>query len=92
MRLHRAEAIRFDYLRPEQATTLFERHCVRLGWAIETKHQTAIGNLTNLTPGDFAAVMRQHRFRPLAGIADFIAALQAECAVKEGVQGSMGFL
>ena len=31
--------------------------------------------LHGITPGDFATVMRQQRFRPLAGFEDFFAAL-----------------
>ena len=45
-----------------------------------------------LTPGDFAAVARQNRFRRIACAADLIEALEAECAIKEGSQSAMGFL
>ena len=42
--------------------------------------------------GDFAAVLRQGRFRPLADAAALVAQLEAECALKEGAKGVMGFV
>lgn len=49
--------------------------------------------LQQLTPGDFsAAVIRQHRFRPISTCAALVAALEAECAMKEGAKASIGFL
>lgn len=46
-----------------------------------------------LTPGDFAAVARQNRFQPLTTPLALVAALEKECAVKEGAQrGALGFL
>jgi transitional endoplasmic reticulum ATPase len=38
--------------------------------------------LDGLTPGDFAVLERQHRFRPITDANALIAALQAECALK----------
>jgi hypothetical protein len=43
-----------------------------------------VGRLTALAPGDFAAVARQHRFRPLRSPEDWAAALEAECRHKPG--------
>jgi hypothetical protein len=48
--------------------------------------------LKTLTPGDFAAVARQNRFRPVATCSALIAALEAECAVKEAAKSTIGFL
>ena len=48
--------------------------------------------MQQLTPGDFAAVIRQNRFRPITSATALIAALEAECAVKEGAKASIGFL
>jgi hypothetical protein len=46
-----------------------------------------------LTPGDFAAVTRQNRFRPICDIKDFITRLEDEIAVKNVSGGNvMGFL
>jgi hypothetical protein len=41
-----------------------------------------VHTLTRLTPGDFAAVRRQSRLRPLHSASDWVKALQAECALK----------
>ena len=43
-----------------------------------------VTRLTQLTPGDFAAVVRQHRFRAIQSPAALVRALDAECALKEG--------
>jgi len=50
-----------------------------------------IFRLQALTPGDFATVLRQHRFRPLQDAAAVIAALETECSLKEATGRSMGF-
>ena len=49
-------------------------------------------NQQKLTPGDFAAVVRQNHFRPIKSPAAFVAALEAECALKEGARAGIGFL
>lgn len=46
----------------------------------------------NLTPGDFAAVTRQHRFRPIGTVPALIAALEAECRIKKDSRTPVGFL
>jgi hypothetical protein len=51
-----------------------------------------MNRLERLTPGDFAVVSRQHRFRPIGSPAMLVAALDAECALKEGPKPSIGFL
>jgi hypothetical protein len=43
-----------------------------------------IHNLPLLTPRDYAAVARQHRFRALTSYSAMIDALAAECELKEG--------
>jgi hypothetical protein len=48
--------------------------------------------LSKLTPGDFAAVMRQTRFRPITCADQLVTALEAECSLKEPPVHSMGFL
>jgi len=45
-----------------------------------------------LTPGDFAAVARQHRFRPMESAAALLTALNGECALKEGGAVGIGFV
>jgi len=41
-----------------------------------------LARLTSLTPGDFAAVARRHRFHPLPSADALVSALEAEVAVK----------
>jgi AAA+ superfamily predicted ATPase len=85
--------VRFDYLLPAQAVALFERYCSTLGLAApEEPDLSHLRSLRVLTPGDFAAVARQHRFRPLASPAGFVLALQRECALKQKDGPTIGFL
>jgi transitional endoplasmic reticulum ATPase len=51
-----------------------------------------LNRLLNVTPGDFAAVVRQGRFRPVVSAAEFVTALEGECGVKEGVKVGIGFM
>lgn len=83
----------FGYLLPEQAVALFERYCLTLGLASPAEPDLwCLRSLCLLTPGDFAAVARQHRFRPLTSPARFVLALQYECSLKEKGERAIGFL
>jgi len=85
--------VKFDFLSAEQAWKLLIRHCASLGISAPHAEQKALlTRIKKLTPGDFAAVVRQHRFRNIVSAAAMIAALEAECAVKEGATTSIGFL
>ena len=85
--------VKLDFLRPEQAWALLLRHCAQLGLATPgSSEQSRLARLRYVTPGDFAAVLRQGRFRPLADAAALVAQLEAECALKEGAKGVMGFV
>ena len=85
--------VKFDFLEPAQASELLLRHCGKLGLTLPRQDEVArLHNMPKLTPGDFAAVIRQSRFRPIASTADLVKALEAECAVKEGARAAMGFL
>ena len=84
--------VAFDYLRADQATALFQRYCGAFGWEQgAAPDERPFNRLENLTPGDFAAVARQHRFQPLQGAEDLWARLAAECALKENVRPAIGF-
>ena len=49
--------------------------------------------LTQLAPGDFAALRRQNRFRPVKNADLFLERLEEELSVKEGSGDvKMGFL
>jgi AAA+ superfamily predicted ATPase len=74
---------KFDYLKAAQAAGLLAAHLAAAGLAAAgPEEQRQLESLENLTPGDYAAVARQHRFRPLATAAAWVAALEAECSHK----------
>jgi hypothetical protein len=56
--------------------------------------KTKIASLSHLAPGDFAAVRRQNRFRPIQSAEEFLERLAEEVSVKkESQEGTkMGFL
>lgn len=85
--------VKFDFLLPEQAAGLLCRHCdaLELG-APGTEDCARVQQLRQLTPGDFATIMRQHRFRRFDAPAMVVNALAAECAVKEGAKAQIGFI
>ena len=85
--------VKFDYLRPAQTVAMLQRHCERLGLAMpDAAEMLTRQRLANLTPGDFAAVMRRHRFSPIGSSAELVSALQAECAIKAKVRQPIGFV
>jgi len=45
-----------------------------------------------LTPGDFAALARRHRFTPFTGCTRFVDGLEQECPLKRGKSAGIGFL
>lgn len=85
--------VKFGFLKADQAWELLQRHCAALKLPKPTrKIKSVISRLLNLTPGDFATVARQHTFKPITSAANLVSALEAECAVKEGVKRSIGFI
>ena len=85
--------VKLDWLRPAQAWELLVRHCRQLGLAApEADEQARLARLAQLAPGDFAAVVRQSRFKPLPDAATLVTALAAECALKEGSHASIGLV
>lgn len=77
--------VKFDYLRPEQAWQMLLRQCESFGIpAPSESHRIELSRLAALTPGDFAAMARQHRFHPITDAAGLISALKQECVMKEG--------
>ena len=85
--------VRLDYLRPDQAWALLLRHCAQLGLPTpDAPEQARLARLRQLTPGDFAAVLRQQRFRPLTRAQALVDALEAECALKPGDHRAIGFV
>ena len=85
--------VKFDFLRPGQTRELLCRYCEQLQFpAPQPDLLHRVARLPCLTPGDFATVLRQRRFRPIASAAALVSALEAECAMKEGAKARLGFL
>jgi SpoVK/Ycf46/Vps4 family AAA+-type ATPase len=86
--------LEFDYLKAEQSWNIFVSYAQELKLAKPSvSFKRAIENLKCLTPGDFAAVVRQNRFRPIRDVKDLIQRLENEIAVKNAQVGKvMGFL
>ncbi len=84
--------VKFDYLKPIQAAELLRRHCLELAIPAPALGQIArLSRLPMLTPGDFAAVVRQHQFRPLTSADALIGILESECSLKPGAKRAIGF-
>jgi hypothetical protein len=87
--------LEFGYLKSKQAWKLFVEECKGLDITIEDKEQVKnrVKSLRQLAPGDFAAVRRQNRFRPVESAEMFLERLEEELSVKEGSREiKMGFL
>jgi transitional endoplasmic reticulum ATPase len=83
----------FGFLLPDQAALLLARYMASLELEPATVPELGrLRSLRNLTPGDFAAVLRQNRFRPVKSAAAFIEALEQECTLKAPVSSAIGFL
>ena len=83
----------FDFLLPEQAALLLGRYLASLELAPATESELGrLRSLRNLTPGDFSAVFRQNRFRPVRSTAAFVQALAQECTLKAPMSSAIGFL
>lgn len=86
--------LKLDYLRAEQALDLFTDCCDALGLGRPAADVAeAVQRMRHLTPGDFAAVQRQHRFQPVHNAASLVAALKQGCELKNaGSSERIGFL
>ena len=85
--------VKFDFLKPAQAAALLGRYCTALNLPAPGAFEMArLARLGCITPGDFAAVARQSRFRPLADVASLVKALEVECAIKQPTRPVVGFI
>lgn len=85
--------VRFNYLCDYQAMALLNLYCREL--QLNDPQPAAINDLVKmayLTPGDFALVARQHRFKRIVSAQAFIAALKTECWMKKRDKPAIGFL
>ena len=74
--------LEFGYLLPEQAQNLFKKECTLLKVKFDENAAKKVSNLGLLTPGDFASVRRQAKFRPIKNGDDFCHRLELEVALK----------
>ncbi|EIF51367.1 AAA family ATPase [Sulfurovum sp. AR] len=87
--------LEFGYLQPKHAWKLFRDECKILGLDIKDKnlYKQKIQRLNQLVPGDFAAVRRQSRFKPLKSAEIFLERLNEETLVKENESSNkIGFI
>ncbi len=50
-----------------------------------------LDRLCNVTLGDFASIVRRHRFNPICSAAEMTDALEEECSLKEDAGRPIGF-
>lgn len=84
--------IKFDFLLPRQSRSLLKSYCNTLN--LDTPDDVLVarlGRLNNLTPGDYAIVVRRHRFKPVGSATAMVAALEEECSLKENFKHPIGF-
>ena len=77
--------IYFDYLLEKQCIQLLKAHSKELQLGnLSQEARDMAASLTNATPGDFANVARQHRFKRFSSPEAFMEAVAKECALKPG--------
>lgn len=82
----------FDFLNANQVYDLLVAWCRRLGMVPPTSEfRRMIETMDCVTPGDFAAVARRHRFQPFANAGELLGALSDECAMKAESAERIGF-
>ncbi len=87
--------LKFDFLKPQQAWEMFVMYHKELAIKeIDKTLKKEFLHVKQLTPGDFAAVMRQSKFRPIQTSKEFFARLKEEVAIKNIEQESrvVGFV
>jgi SpoVK/Ycf46/Vps4 family AAA+-type ATPase len=86
--------LEFDYLKPEQSWDIFLSYCEDLKLPKpSTSFKKVVKSLRFLTPGDFATVVRQNRFRHIENLDDFISRLIDEVEMKNiDISPKMGFI
>jgi SpoVK/Ycf46/Vps4 family AAA+-type ATPase len=84
--------IRFCFMTPDQTMAMLANCLGVLGLHLNNKAGMDIQGISNLTPGDFAVVMRQSRLEPVTTASEFVARLARECSLKGGpARRTIGF-
>lgn len=82
----------FDYLNTKQIHNLLRSWCLNLGIKPPTsKHVGMMESMKCVTPGDFAAVARRHRFQPFKNAESFLLVLMEDCSIKTENSRRIGF-
>jgi len=86
--------LEFKTLEPQQLEKIFTSYCLELELEEPTKQELhEIKFLKNLSPGDFATINRQSKFRKIGSALEFIQRLKEEMRLKKLQDGaSMGFI
>jgi len=86
--------LEFKALQPQQAQKLLLSYAKVLDFDTKKTDIIKSFDVTNLTPGDFATVMRQHKFNPIDTLEEFVKRLKEEIKVKTDKNHTkkMGFL
>lgn len=86
--------LEFSFLQVDQAWKLFRSECQNIDMKrVPSSLKDKLSLLRYLTPGDFAAVIRQNRFNPIENHHDFLNRLRDEVEVKNLESNkTMGFL
>lgn len=74
--------VRFRPLLPHQLDALLAEFAAGLSMKVAPSALRRVRSLEGVTPGDFAAVFRQHRFHPVRDADDFVDRLAKELAFK----------
>ncbi|MCH9739524.1 MAG: ATP-binding protein [Epsilonproteobacteria bacterium] len=98
--LDRASLRRFDlklefkFLTPKQLEKIFLAYCKELNIPQPTEDEIEeVKHLKQVTPGDFATITRQSRFRKIKSTKEFISRIKDEITIKKLENGqSMGFI
>lgn len=87
--------VRFDVMSFDQAKALLAAHLDALGLTQADDHVLEkLGLIDQLTPGDFASVLRRSRCVPVKDANDFVTRLASDCELKRGKDAhrrSIGF-
>ena len=82
-----------DYLKLDQRLNLYRQVCQSLKLDDALEHESSLGGLDHLTPGDFSNVFRQSALRPMRSAQDLVTRLSQEEKLKQiGSTRSIGFL
>jgi ATP-dependent 26S proteasome regulatory subunit len=84
--------LHFGYLLPDQTGHLLVSYCRNLGLPRPTSTDLELASMMEVsTPGDFAAVARQHRFQPFRDAGCLLQAVIAESDLKTNRSRRIGF-